>query len=71
MKKERYIDRWLREHRRLCLYLSRFEYEWLKETADSEGVSVRQLIINVVKGILDMYEKGFADCYKRCKSGEL
>jgi len=35
-----YYKRWRREHPRLQIYLSREEYEWLREPVNSRGVSM-------------------------------
>ena len=60
---ERYIDRWLREHPRISLYLKKDEYEKLKSLAMSKGMSVKELIMSLIQGFNkyyeEIYEKGF------------
>jgi len=51
--KERYIDRWRRDHPELRLYLNRDEYEFLKSLAESRGVSMKEIVLNAVRGIYE------------------
>ncbi|RLE63474.1 MAG: hypothetical protein DRJ47_09405, partial [Thermoprotei archaeon] len=48
-KRETYYQRWRREHPRLQIYLSKEEYEWLKERADAKGVSMKDLVLEAIK----------------------
>jgi len=60
---ERYIDRWLREHPRISLYLKREEYERLKSLAESRGMSIKEFIMSLIQGFNkyyeEIYKKGF------------
>jgi len=60
---ERYIDRWLREHPRISLYLKKDEYEKLKSLAESRGMSIKEFILSLIQGFdkyyKEIYEKGF------------
>jgi len=51
VRKERYYQRWRREHPELRLYLSRDEYNFIKSLADREGVSMKEVVLNAVKGL--------------------
>jgi len=55
-RRETYRDRWLREHPRISLYLSKEEYERLKSLAESRGVSIKELILSLVEGFEKYYE---------------
>jgi len=57
-KKEKYIHRWLREHPQVRLYLSREEYEWLKELAEERGVSIKELVLEAIRDAKKFYEEG-------------
>jgi hypothetical protein len=65
---ERYIDKWLKEHPRISLYLRRDEYERLKALAMSKDMSVKEFILSLVNGFnkyyKEVYEKGFDDGYE-------
>jgi hypothetical protein len=48
-RKERYIDRWLKEHPRLTLYLTKEEYDAIKEMAAFMNMTVRDLVVETIK----------------------
>ena len=52
-RRVRYIDRWFREHPRLCIYLSRDDYERVREVAESSGKSVKDLFIEFVNNMVE------------------
>jgi Mn-dependent DtxR family transcriptional regulator len=59
-KGERYIDRWRREHPEIRLYLSRSEYDELKQIADGMGLSVKELVIQDIKNVLKKHKEAKA-----------
>jgi hypothetical protein len=67
-KKETYMKRWLKEHPRVTFYLDRPTYERLKELAASKNMSVKEFILDIIKGFDgyydDVYTKGYADGYE-------
>jgi hypothetical protein len=63
---ERYIDRWMREHPRVTFYLAREEYEKLKELAASKGLTVKELILEAVDGLIDLQRR----YYRGYRAGE-
>jgi hypothetical protein len=56
LRRRRAIERWLREHPRISLYLRKEEYERLKSLAESRGVSIKELILSLVEGFEKYYE---------------
>ena len=56
-RRERYIDRWFREHPRLCIYLSRDDYERVMSAAKASGKSVKELFIEFVNNMADVSKK--------------
>jgi hypothetical protein len=62
-KGERYIDRWLREHPRISLYLKKDEYEKLKSLAESRGMSVKEFIMSLINGFNKYYEEVYRKGY--------
>jgi hypothetical protein len=58
---ERYIDRWLREHVRLSLYLDREAYGRLEEAASSRNMTVRGFLLSLVEG----FGKGYEEARRR------
>jgi hypothetical protein len=63
-KKETYRERWLREHPRISLYLSRDEYEALKRVADSQKTSMKEVVLNTIHGFSRYYEFAYADGFR-------
>jgi len=51
--RERYIDRWRKSHPELRLYLDRDEYELLKRLADSRCVSMKDIVLETVRGVYE------------------
>jgi len=50
-KKETYRDRWLREHKEVRFYIKKDDYKLLQELAISRGLTIKDLILNHIKGI--------------------
>jgi hypothetical protein len=49
-KKERYIDKWRKEHPRVQFYLSKEEYNTIKKIAEEKGITIKDLILESIKG---------------------
>jgi len=66
-KGERYIDRWLREHPRISLYLNKEEYTRLVKIADSKNIGIKELILSMVDDVSkyydSIYKKGHEEGY--------
>ena len=64
MDRREYLRRWRREHPRLQLYMSREEYEELKEIAQEHGVSLKQLVLRAIRNtrevVREAEDNGFA-----------
>jgi hypothetical protein len=56
-RRERYIDRWRREHPDVYIYLTRPEYEYLRKVSESIGMSVKKLVLRATKDINSLREK--------------
>jgi len=63
-RKETYYQKWRREHPRLQLYLSRDEYELLKRIAEDKNVSMKELILNAIKGARMRWRKAYLRGFK-------
>jgi len=66
-KGERYIDRWLREHPQVRVYLSREDYELVKRIAEERKTTMSEVIREAVKNLrirLEV-EKERAKAYNR------
>ena len=63
-KKERYIDRWRKQHKMVVFYLKREDYELLEKLASSRNMIVKDFLlkfINDVKAATEKeYERGYA-----------
>jgi hypothetical protein len=55
--RERYIDRWRREHPDIHIYLTRPEYEYLRKVSESTGMSVKELVLGALKDINSLRER--------------
>jgi hypothetical protein len=67
---ERYIDRWLKSHRRVTSYLSKEEYEFIKRIAESKGLGIKDLFLEVLKDLIDFkneVEKSYWEGYYRAR----
>lgn len=64
-KKEKYIHRWLKAHPQVRFYLKKEEYDFLKALADQKKISVKELVIEAIKNMQEMYKKGYIDGYKK------
>jgi hypothetical protein len=51
-RKERYIDRWLKEHPRLTLYLTKEEFDLASELASYEGMTVKDFIAKTIRELI-------------------
>jgi hypothetical protein len=58
-KKETYMDRWLREHPRVTFYLDRLTYERLKELATSKNMTVKEFVLDLIKGFDKYYDETY------------
>jgi len=50
-KRERYIDRWRREHPEVRLYLKREEYELLREIAAKSGMTIKEVVMKAIRDL--------------------
>ena len=55
-KGERYIDRWLKEHPQIRLYLTKDEYEFVKKVAEAWGIPIKKLVLEGVKCMEGLFE---------------
>jgi len=66
-KGERYIDRWLRDHPRISLYLNKEEYTRLIKIANSKNIGIKELILSIIddfsKYYDSIYEEGYEEGY--------
>jgi hypothetical protein len=60
-KGERYIDRWLKEHPRISIYLNKEEYNRLLSIADSKKIGIKELILSII----DDFSKYYEQIYKK------
>jgi hypothetical protein len=56
-RRERYIDRWRREHPDIHIYLTRPEYEYLRKVSEATGMSVKELVLGALKDINSLRER--------------
>jgi len=56
-RRERYVDRWRREHPDIHVYLTRPEYEYLRKVSESTGMSVKELVLGAIKDINSLRER--------------
>ena len=63
-KKEKYYQRWLREHKRIVLYLKKEEYEILEKLASKQNMTVRDFLVKFASNADDLYWRGFTDALK-------
>jgi hypothetical protein len=68
-KGERYIDRWLKEHKRISLYLKNKEYNRLMSIADSKNMGIKEFILSLVDGFSkyysEIYDNAFDEAYQK------
>jgi len=50
-KKERYIDRWRREHKEVKFYFKREEYKVLEELASKHNMTVKEFILKFINDV--------------------
>jgi len=63
-KKERYIDRWRREHKEVRLYLKKEEYEVLERLASRHNMSVREYILKFINNTEEAFKRGYGEALK-------
>lgn len=63
-KKERYIDRWRREHPRIQFHVSREEYNAIKELARAKNMTMKDLILECVRGAIRNFREEAKKQYK-------
>jgi hypothetical protein len=68
MKKETYRERWLKAHPQIRLYLSKEEYELLKQIADKNKMSYKELIMKTIHDIKG-YEAGYEEAIRDISEG--
>jgi len=51
-----YWQRWYREHPKICIHVSREEYEFLKSLADSTKQSYRELLIGALRSLREFHD---------------
>jgi len=64
-KKEKYIHRWLKKHPVIKLYVTKEEHDLLMKIANEKQISVKQLIVNAIKGIKENYQKESKESYNK------
>ncbi len=63
-----YIDRWLKEHPQIRIYLKKDEYEWLTNEADKRGVLMKEVILEAIrnaKEVKSFYRKEYMEGYRK------
>jgi hypothetical protein len=60
-KKERYIDRWRKQHKEVRLYLKKEEYEALERLASEHNVTVKDFILKFINDINDAAEEAYIE----------
>jgi len=50
-KRERYIDRWRRDHPEVRLYLKKEEYELLREIATASGMTIKEVVMRAIRDL--------------------
>uniref|UniRef100_A0A7J2TB21 Uncharacterized protein n=1 Tax=Ignisphaera aggregans TaxID=334771 RepID=A0A7J2TB21_9CREN len=63
-KKEKYYYKWLREHKRITLYLKKEEYEALEKLASKQNMTVRDFLVKFARSADDLHWRGFLDALK-------
>lgn len=64
-KRERYVDRWKREHRRVEFWLTKEEYALLERAMNKRGRAVKEVVLEALK-CLDMeFKPGFDEGYEQ------
>jgi hypothetical protein len=69
MKKETYRERWLKAHPQIRLYLSKEEYELLKQIADKNKMSYKEIIMKALQDIKG-YEAGYEEAIRDISKGD-
>jgi len=58
-KKERYIDRWRKQHKEVRLYFKAEEYEVLKDLASKHNMSVKEYILKYANDVKKAFNEGY------------
>jgi flagellar biosynthesis/type III secretory pathway protein FliH len=77
-KRETYYDRWRKEHPQVTFYLTKDEYETIKELAFSKNMTIKDFIVGVAKNIVNFkneientrvesYNKGYQEGFQKGK----
>jgi hypothetical protein len=66
-KGERYIDRWLKEHPRISLYLKKDQHDKILSIASKKNMGIKEFILSLIDGFEkyynEIYNKGRIDGY--------
>jgi hypothetical protein len=68
-KKETYREKWLKAHPQIRLYLSKEEYETLKQIADKNKMSYKEIIMKAIQGIRAGYDEGYDEAIRDISEG--
>jgi hypothetical protein len=60
-RKERYIDRWLKNHPRVTFYLSKDEFDFVDKIARSKNMTVKDLVLGMLRGLKVEFEKAIEE----------
>ena len=60
-KRERYINRWRREHPEVRFYSDRGTYEWFDEMAGRERLTVKDFVLKAIREGFKAYDRGFEE----------
>jgi flagellar biosynthesis/type III secretory pathway protein FliH len=58
-ERKTYREQWLRTHPQIRLYLNEEEYEILKQIADKNKISYKEIIMKAIQNIKEGYDKGY------------
>jgi flagellar biosynthesis/type III secretory pathway protein FliH len=71
-KRETYYERWRKEHPQVTFYLTKDEYETIKELAFSKNMTIKDFIVGVAKNTINFkneiksaFDKGFQEGYSK------
>jgi len=72
-KKERYIDRWRKQHKEVKFYLKKEDYKMLEKLASEHGMTVKDFVLNFIDktigevkvSVKGEYERGYNDAIKK------
>jgi len=58
-KKERYIDRWRKQHKEIRFYLKKEDYETIEKLASKYNMTVKEYIIKYIEDVSKAYNEGY------------